>query len=49
MGRLEEARTTVKRLSALTPVIVQTVNPFRDPEHVELFVLGLRLATGDAT
>ena len=49
MGRLEEARTTVKRLLALTPVIAPTANPFRDPEHVELFVLGLRLATGEKT
>jgi adenylate cyclase len=48
MGRLDEARTTVKRLLALTPVIAPTANPFRDPEHVELFVLGLRLATGEA-
>jgi len=49
MGRIEEAQTTVKRLLALTPVIAPTANPFRDPEHVELFVLGLRRATGDAT
>ena len=49
MGRLEEARTTVKRLLALTPVIAPTANPFRDPEHVELFVLGLRLAAGEET
>jgi hypothetical protein len=48
MGRLEEARTTVERLLALTPVIVPTANPFRDPENVELFVLGLRLAMGEA-
>jgi hypothetical protein len=47
MGRLDEARTTVKRLLALTPVIVPTANPFRDPEHLESFVLGLRLAAGE--
>jgi len=49
MGRLDEARTTVKRLLALTPIIVPTANPFRDPEHVELFVLGLRLAMDETT
>jgi len=49
MGRLDEARATMKRLLALTPVIAPTANPFRDPEHVELFVLGLRLAAGEET
>jgi TolB-like protein/class 3 adenylate cyclase/Tfp pilus assembly protein PilF len=44
MGRLDEARSILKRLAALTPVVVPTANPFRDPEHGELFLSGLRLA-----
>jgi len=47
MGRLDEARSILKRLVALTPVIVPTTNPFRHPEHVELFLSGLRLAAGE--
>jgi adenylate cyclase len=49
MGRLDEARTILKRLTALTPVVVPTANPFRDPEHIDLFVSGLRLAMGEET
>jgi len=49
MGRLDEARTILKRLTALTPVVVPTANPFRDPEHIDLFVSGLRLAAGEET
>jgi len=49
MGRLDEARSILKRLVALTPVIVPTTNPFRHPEHVELFLSGLRLAAGEET
>jgi adenylate cyclase len=46
MGRLDEARSILKRLVALTPVVVPTTIPFRDPEHGELFLSGLRLAMG---
>ena len=49
MGRLDEAQTILKRLTALTPVVVPTANPFRDPEHIDLFVSGLRLAAGEET
>ena len=48
-GRLDEARSTVKRLLALTPVAVPTAIPFRDPEHRELLLSGLRLAAGETT
>jgi adenylate cyclase len=48
-GRLDEARSIVKRLLALTPVVVPTTNPFRDPEHRELLLSGLRLAAGEET
>ena len=39
----------VKRLRALTPAVLPSVDPFRNPEHGELFLSGLRLAAGEAT
>jgi adenylate cyclase len=48
MGRLDEAREVVDRLRALTPVVVPGFIPYRNPEHRELFVSGLRLAAGEA-
>ena len=48
MGRLDEAREIVKRLRAITPVVVPSVIPYRKPEHRELFLSGLRLAAGEA-
>ncbi len=47
MGRLDDAREIVERLRVLTPVIVPPYTPFRNPEHRELFVSGLRLAAGE--
>jgi adenylate cyclase len=47
MGRLDEARDIVSRLRAITPVVIPTVIPYRNPEHRELFLSGLRLAAGD--
>ena len=48
MGLLEEARTTIARLREITPeVMVNYPLPFRDPEHRELFLSGLRLAAGE--
>jgi hypothetical protein len=47
MGRLDEARSTLKRLVALTPVVSPNVHPFRNPEHSELLASGLRLAAGE--
>jgi adenylate cyclase len=50
MGLLEEARTTIARLREVTPeMMVNYPLPFRDPEHRELFLSGLRLAVGEAT
>ncbi len=49
MGRLDEARSILKRLVALTPVVHPNVDPLRNPEHGELFRSGLRLAAGEAT
>jgi adenylate cyclase len=47
MGRLDEARAVVARLRAITPVIVPSDLPFRNPEHSELLLSGLRLAMGE--
>ena len=49
MGRLDEAREVVKRLRAITPVVVPRATPYRDAEQRELYLSGLRLAMGEAT
>ena len=49
MGRLDEARETIKRLQAITPVVVPDATHWRNPEHRELFLSGLRLAAGETT
>jgi TolB-like protein len=49
-GLLDEARTTIARLRAVTPeVMVNYPLPFRDPQHRELYFSGLRLAMGETT
>ena len=48
MGRLDEAREVVERLRNITPVIVPTFSFLRKPEHRDLFLSGLRLATGES-
>ncbi len=48
MGRLDEARAIVARLRAITPVVVPSDPPHRNPEDRELFLSGLRLASGEA-
>jgi adenylate cyclase len=47
MGRLDEAREIVGRLREITPVVVPTYLAYRNPEHRELFLSGLRLAAGE--
>ena len=47
MGRLDEAREIVKRLREITPVVIPGVVPYRNPEHRELLLSGLRLAAGE--
>jgi len=47
MGRLDEAREVVQRLRALTPLLVPNELVFRNAEHRELFLSGLRLAIGE--
>ena len=49
LGRLDEAREVVRRLRRLTAVVVPPVPPYRNPEHRELYLSGLRLAAGEAT
>jgi len=47
MGRLDEAREVVKRLRAISPLVMPNVILLRKPEHRELFLSGLRLAAGE--
>ena len=47
MGRLDDAREIVKRLREITPVVVPSIVAYRNPEHRELFLSGLRLADGE--
>jgi len=49
MGRLDEAREIVKRLRAITPVVIPDASVLRNAEHRELYLSGLRLATGEGT
>jgi adenylate cyclase len=49
MGRLEEARDIVAQLKMITPVVVPSIIPHRNPEHREMFLSGLRLAAGETT
>ena len=48
MGRLDEARAIIARLRAITPLVVPSDLPWRNPEDRDLFLSGLRLATGEA-
>ena len=47
MGLLDDARGAVERLKALTSQIVPSATHWRNPEHRELFLSGLRLAAGE--
>jgi TolB-like protein/class 3 adenylate cyclase len=49
MGRLDEARAIVARLRVITPLVVPGFTHFRNPEHRELILAGLRLAAGETT
>jgi pentatricopeptide repeat protein len=49
MGRLDEAREIVERLRTLTDVVVPRATHWRNPEHREFYLSGLRLAAGEAT
>ncbi len=47
MGRVREARDVVERLRAMNPPVMPGTVPYRNPEHRELFLSGLRLALGE--
>jgi hypothetical protein len=47
MGRLDDARDVVRRLRAVTPVVIPDASFLRNPEHRELLLSGLRLAVGE--
>jgi adenylate cyclase len=50
MGRLNDAREIVGRLQAITPLIVpKDATQWRNPEHREFYLSGLRLAAGETT
>ena len=50
MGLLDEARATIARLRAITPeVMPKYLPPYRNPQHRELLLSGLRLALGETT
>jgi pentatricopeptide repeat protein len=49
MGRLDDAREVLERLRAIRPVVMPRDLPYRNPEHRELFLSGLRLAMGETT
>jgi adenylate cyclase len=44
LGRLDEAQELVERLRRITPVLVPSASHWRNPEHRELYLSGLRLA-----
>jgi adenylate cyclase len=49
LGRRDEAREVVTRLRALTTEVVPSATHWRNPEHRELYLSGLRLASGEPT
>jgi tetratricopeptide (TPR) repeat protein len=49
MGRLADARVIVAQLRAITPQVVPSHLPYRNPEDRELLLSGLRLAAGEAS
>ena len=49
LGQKEEAREFVRRLRDLTPVVVPDASHWRNPEHRELYLSGLRMAAGHTT
>jgi adenylate cyclase len=49
MGRLDDAREVAVRLRALTPIGIPDASYWRNAEHRELYLSGLRLAAGETT
>jgi TolB-like protein/Tfp pilus assembly protein PilF len=46
MGRLDEAKETLKQLRTQTNAVIPSVSHWRNPEHRELFLTGLHAAAG---
>ena len=47
MGHLDEAREIMQQLRMLTPLVVPSALHWRNPEHRELYLSGLRLAASE--
>ena len=47
LGQLDEAKIIIRRLRALTPVVLPTADHWRDPEQREFYLSGLRLAMSE--
>jgi TolB-like protein/class 3 adenylate cyclase len=47
MGRMNEARAIVAKLCTITPQVMPSDPPYRNPEDRELYLSGLRLALGE--
>jgi adenylate cyclase len=47
LGELDEAKMMIKRLRALTPVVLPKADHWRDPEQREFYLSGLRLAMNE--
>jgi tetratricopeptide (TPR) repeat protein len=48
MWHLDKAGDIVARLRDITPIVIPNVDHWRNPEHREFFLEGLRLAAGEA-
>jgi adenylate cyclase len=49
LGRRDEARATIAKVRALTPLVTPTNLPYRNPEDRGLLLSGLRSAMGEET
>ena len=47
LGELDEAKMMIKRLRALTPLVLPKADHWRDPEQREFYLSGLRLAMSE--
>jgi adenylate cyclase len=47
MGRLDDARKILGELRSITPVIEPHIVNWRNPDHRDLYLTGLRLASGE--
>jgi hypothetical protein len=47
LGQLDEAKITIERLRAPTPVVLPNADHWRDPEQREFYLSGLRLAMSE--